>query len=355
MNERKTLIGELPVAPPERTGWPWTEETDPAVFAGRADWPRISIVTPSFNQAPFLEETIRSVLLQNYPNLQYLVIDGGSTDGSVEIIQKYAPWIDYWVSEKDRGQSHAINKGLVRCDGMWRNWLNSDDYLLPGALRAVAEAGAVRPGVELVSGAMLGRSPTGDLQPWPELRVHPPIEDAIVNHRTSQPAMFYRADWLRAVDEDLHFAMDYDLWVRLLAASGTSAIEFVPAPVAVFRFHPESKTCSQLNRFEPEERVILRKLCAALGSSAGFLDVLAPPADGAGPGIECRGLKRRTLEKVLLRRYLHGELRSRIHQQGIRGLGRLFFQCFLVRPLATAGLAAKEIIKRRLGLVPPTA
>jgi len=121
------LVEKLPPAAPGRTGWPWTEETDPAIYAGREDWPRISIVTPSFNQAQYLEETIRSVLLQNYPNLQYLVMDGGSTDGSVEIIKKYSPWIDHWVSEKDRGQSHAINKGLERCDGEWFNWINSDD------------------------------------------------------------------------------------------------------------------------------------------------------------------------------------------------------------------------------------
>lgn len=346
----KGLITQLPSPSTRRTGWPWTEETDPAVYAGRSVWPRISIVTPSFNQAQFLEETIRSVLLQNYPNLQYIVIDGGSTDGSGQIIKNYAPWIDYWVSEEDRGQSHAINKGLDRCDGEWRNWLNSDDYLLPGALQAVAKAGTRRKGVELVSGAMLGLNPAGDFQHWPELRVHPPLEDAIVNHRTSQPAMFYRGERMRGLDENLHFAMDYELWVRLLAKNGTSVIEFVPSAVAVFRFHEDSKTCSQHNRFEPEERIILRKLCAALGSSAGFLDVVAPPAKDADSRLECRGLDRRTLEKELLRRYLHGDLRLRIHQQGVGGLGQLFVQCLSVLPLATTELAIKELIKRRLSL-----
>lgn len=345
------MLVKLPSPPAGRNGWPWTVEHNPGVYEGRSEWPRISIITPSFNQAQFLEETIRSVLLQNYPNLQYAVIDGGSTDGSVDIIRKYATWIDFWVSEKDRGQSHAINKGLERCDGKWRNWLNSDDYLLPGALQAIAEAGSRRSGVELVSGAMLSLDLAGDLQTWPELRVRPPIEDAIVNHRTAQPAMFYRGERMRSIDENLHYSMDYELWVRLLAECGSSAIECASSPVAVFRFHQESKTCSQQNRFEPEERVILRKLCMALGSSAGFLDVLAQPSTCGDSLIECHGLERRTMEKVILRRYLHGELRSRIQQQGVRALGRLFAQCLSVRPLGTAELAIKELIKRQLGLM----
>ena len=102
--------------------------------------PRISIVTPSFNQGQFIEKTICSVLDQNYPNLEYVVIDGGSTDETVEIIKKYAKHLTYWVSEPDRGQSHAINKGLAHCTGDVFNFLNSDDYLEPGALFHVAEA-----------------------------------------------------------------------------------------------------------------------------------------------------------------------------------------------------------------------
>src|SRR5579885_3553995 len=126
---RCPTLAELPPPPAGKTGWPWTIET-PALPASRADgspWPRISIVTPSYNQGQFIEETIRSVLLQGYPDLEYIVIDGGSTDQSVEIIRKYERWLTYWVSEKDRGQAHAINKGFSSVTGELFNWINSDD------------------------------------------------------------------------------------------------------------------------------------------------------------------------------------------------------------------------------------
>ena len=118
---RSPELGQLPTPPAGKTGWPWTVETPP-LPPERPDgspWPQISIVTPSYNQGQFIEETIRSILLQGYPDLEYIIIDGGSTDESIEMIKKYGPWLTQWISEKDRGQAHAINKGLARSH--WRN------------------------------------------------------------------------------------------------------------------------------------------------------------------------------------------------------------------------------------------
>ena len=129
-------LSELPPPPSGKTGWPWTEESRrlPNQMPSGCPWPRISVVTPSFNQGKFIEETIRSVLLQGYPNLEYLMIDGGSTDNSVEIIKKYSPWLTYWVSEPDDGQSDAINRGLKMSSGDFATWINSDDLLCKNAL-----------------------------------------------------------------------------------------------------------------------------------------------------------------------------------------------------------------------------
>ncbi|MCC8408168.1 glycosyltransferase [Mucilaginibacter sp. UR6-1] len=128
-----SLLAQLPSAG-HKKGWPWTEEVDAGIYNTQKHWPKISIVTPSYNQGVFLEETIRSILLQNYPNLEYIVMDGGSNDESVEILKKYDRWITHWVSEKDKGQANAINKGIELCTGNIFNWINSDDYLAPMSL-----------------------------------------------------------------------------------------------------------------------------------------------------------------------------------------------------------------------------
>lgn len=124
-------LSDLPEPPPGKSGWPWTEESL-RVLERPPDraLPRITIVTPSFNQAEFIEETIRSILLQGYPDLEYFVLDGGSTDDSIDIIKKYSPWITYSVSEPDRGQSAAINRGLRMGSGSYATWINSDGHAL---------------------------------------------------------------------------------------------------------------------------------------------------------------------------------------------------------------------------------
>ena len=147
INSRNNLNISLSLFSPSKTGWPWSEQSKqlPKTMKNGKLWPKISIVTPSFNQVQFIEETIRSVILQNYPNLEYIIIDGGSTDGSVEIIKKYEKYLTYWVSEPDSGQSEAINKGWKIATGDIIAWLNSDDMYMPYALSTIASMYAANP------------------------------------------------------------------------------------------------------------------------------------------------------------------------------------------------------------------
>lgn len=199
--------------------WPWGELTAPSPIklADAVRWPKISIVTPSFNQGEFIEETIRSVLLQNYPNLEYTVIDGGSTDNSVQIIKKYEPWITSWVSEPDRGQSHAINKGFARSTGQIVAWVNSDDALAAEALFEVANAVGQRFGCLVVGDSVLTDGP-GSLEGAIDRR-RPSWEEMAYDARSfPQPSVFWTRDlWEKCgpLNEDLYFAMDYALWLKM--------------------------------------------------------------------------------------------------------------------------------------------
>jgi cellulose synthase/poly-beta-1,6-N-acetylglucosamine synthase-like glycosyltransferase len=147
-------VKDLPAPPAGKRGWPWTVGSRllPLRRADGSEWPRLSIVTPSYNQGQFLEMTIRSVLLQGYPNLEYVVIDGGSSDGSVEILKKYDRFISYWVSEPDEGQTDAINKGLLKTDGDYLGWINSDDTYVKGSFTKVVSAFEQNPESVLVHG-----------------------------------------------------------------------------------------------------------------------------------------------------------------------------------------------------------
>jgi glycosyltransferase involved in cell wall biosynthesis len=182
--------------------------------------PRISVVTPSYNQGAFLEGTITSVLSQDYPGLEYFVIDGNSTDDSVAIIKRYADRLTYWISEPDRGQSHAINKGFARASGDILAWLNSDDQLEPGALRAVAEEALRFPdvGVFVGEGQMVNRAGRVVYYKRPGQLTFEEICHWLDGGDFMQPSCFFRRSaWEVAgpLNETIHIALDLDLWLRM--------------------------------------------------------------------------------------------------------------------------------------------
>jgi len=249
-------LKELPPPPAGRTGWPWTEESPPlpeSMPDGRP-WPRVSVVTPSYNQGRFIEETIRSVLLQGYPNLEYLILDGGSSDGSVDIIRRYEPWLSFWVSEPDRGQADAINKGWKRASGEFVTWLNSDDLLLPSSLERTVSALAREDRVQLVYGDALLIDAESRPYPVPfdRFRGRPlDLEDVILSWRSPVPQQGFLMrrsvlDQIGYLDEGFQFSMDFEYWLRLALAGGQS--EYLSCTLAAFRRHGETKTHTMAQR-----------------------------------------------------------------------------------------------------------
>ena len=218
--------------------------------------PLVSIVTPSFNQARYLEQTMCSVLDQEYPRVEYLVIDGDSKDGSVEIIKKYVSKLAYWVSEKDSGQAEAINKGFSRAKGEIIAWLNSDDYYLPGAISSVVKMFEENPDVVMVYGDMLAVDENGqtiNLMKYGQLS----LTDLLCFQIIGQPSVFFRRDALQKaglLDTSFHFLLDHHLWIRL---AGQGRILHVPQTWSVARYHAEAKNRAKAAEFGREAFHIL--------------------------------------------------------------------------------------------------
>lgn len=223
--------------------------------------PLVTIVTPSYNQAAFLEATIQSVLAQDYPNIEYIIMDGGSNDNSSDVIRKYADRLAYWESVKDKGQTDAINKGFAKAHGEILAWLNSDDVLYPHAvseavayLTAHPECGLVYGNCDFIDadGNVIGRFNAKQTN-------HRKLTQGYVH--IPQQASFWRADlWQKVgpLDDTIYFAMDYDLWIRLAAVSEIKYLQDTNS-WAAFRLHADAKTIAEDDRCWPDMLRIHRR------------------------------------------------------------------------------------------------
>lgn len=223
------------------------------------NYPKISIVTPSYNQAQFLERTILSVLNQNYPNLEYIIIDGGSTDGSVEIIKKYKKYLAYWVSEKDRGQSHALNKGFEKSSGDILAWINSDDLYLPLTFFTINKTFCSNPEMDII----FGNSYFIDVQDkiiselrFTKLNLSNLLFEGIC---FAQETTFWTKDIYNKVggiSSHYQFCMDFDLFTRIVNEGN---LIFVRKYIAATRIHKDSKTSTMINICHIEHREIINR------------------------------------------------------------------------------------------------
>jgi hypothetical protein len=258
---RCPTLAELPPSPPGKTGWPWTEETPqlPEKMPNGHKWPLISIVTPSYNQSEFLEETIRSVLLQGYPNLEYRVMDGGSTDGSLEIIQRYEKWITQWVSEPDGGQAAAINKGWSLSTGEIVAYLNSDDLYQDGALAHVAMSLDSNPESKVLFGDCKIIERDGTM-----MGIKRPSNytgtTLLLGRSLPQPAVFLRRQVLQDVGylaPSLHYALDWAYFLKVLWHYPAEFSLYIPHTLAMSRQYNETKSSTGRSRRTDERRKVL--------------------------------------------------------------------------------------------------
>jgi glycosyltransferase involved in cell wall biosynthesis len=250
-NKRALRLTDLPPPPAGKTGWPWTKESPflPARMPGGSVWPRISIVTPSLNQAKYIEETIRSVLLQNYPNLEFIVIDGGSDDITLQVLRKYEGFIDYFVSEPDKGQADALNKGMRRATGEILAFINSDDFYLPGAFATVAQQFNDATGVDLIYGGcrLVDQNSLEFIEHFGDISRLDEVLDFwnvwCANREIVQPEAFWRRSVFEktgAFNARFQTLFAYDYWCRMLIAGAT--FRRFDEALACFRFHPAQKS-----------------------------------------------------------------------------------------------------------------
>ncbi|MEN8243257.1 MAG: glycosyltransferase family 2 protein, partial [Chloroflexota bacterium] len=321
--------------------------------------PLVTVITPSYNQAEYLEQTIYSVLNQDYPSLEYIVVDGGSDDGSVEIIEKYADRLAWWVSEKDNGQADAINKGFSRANGEIVAWLNSDDVYLPGTIRRAVETLQQHPDAGLTYGKLLSINARGEQVNTISYQQYA-LEDLLSFFIIGQPTVFMRRALLEQVgplDESYSYLLDHQLWLRF---AQLAPMVYVPIPAAAARYHPSAKNMAQAEHFGAEAYRILDwaqtqpKMAAVIENThnrvwGGAHRFNARYLLDAGLPMQALRAYRKVLKhypEFVLRR-AHRVLFALMSAVGLGGLRRLVYRRYLVAPKKAAPeFEAEEVIKR---------
>lgn len=221
------------------------------------NFPLISIITPSYNQVRFIETTLRSVLDQDYPNIEYLVVDGGSDDGSVELLKRYTDRISWWVTERDSGQAEAINKGLSRAKGEYVAWLNSDDYYMPGAVSEAVNNLMAHPDAGIVFGNV--RVVDRDEKVINNLTyANWNLIDLLSFHIIGQPGVFMRHSVLESagyLDQSYHLLLDHQLWIRM---AQQAKMVYVPSLWASAHYHEDCKNLAMASDFGKEAQSIVQ-------------------------------------------------------------------------------------------------
>ena len=235
------LLSELPSPDINKVGWPWTVESEIDSYSSvkQTSWPKISIVMPSYNQGKFIEETIRSVLLQNYPNLEFIVCDGGSNDKTQEILERYKPWLSFCQSKKDKGQGHAINLGFSIASGDYFGWINSDDFYLPNCFRTLTEHFQTTSAEFIYGDAIIFYDDTQNISYWQANLVldrYLRFGGLIASH-----AAFWKSSIHQPIWERMNCNVDGELWLRLVPRIIKSHLRY---PLSVCRVQTQSKSSS---------------------------------------------------------------------------------------------------------------
>lgn len=329
---RCPTLAELPPPPPGKEGWPWTEGSPslPDQMPDGRPWPRVSLVTPSYNQDPFIEETIRSVLLQGYPALEYIVIDGGSRDNSVEIIKKYERYLAYWVSEADRGQADAINKGFQRGTGELGCYLNSDDILCRGTLENAAKilSGNGRQEKWMCSRIQIYFEYKPERSFFWSANPRISFEKYLCGQSFGQQGVFWRLEAAKQIpfDPRYQFCLDHAFFAELFYRYGPPVLSDHLS--AVFRLHRQSKSFTTLKDVWIKEA---NEICCLWNEKLPWF----------------RALKLRYLWGLVVKTHRVLEISREIPKKGITSYGAELLKISLFYPRAVARRALLRAVAER--------